>query len=331
MLIDFREDRKFGFQLSDTGYICISEKVLSGGMKDYAQPRASVGVDRDLNSFSFIEHSPEVFRKLRGSVGLDDPSYLNSVTQRSLCEMRSTGKSGALFYSSYDSKLLFKSVKGDEFAFLRSILEDYYSYMMKSASSLLTLFLGLYTIQMGISAPIHFVVMDNVFPNERGVPLSERYDLKGSTLGRSATAKEKALPGVILKDIDMRNRALLRLGTMYSYFFDQVDKDSEFLESHNIMDYSLLVGIAKDQSNIQSQIPLRSKSLFRLCESGTPSPTGEVYYFGIIDILQQYNLRKKLEHSLKSMAVGCPEELSCIDPPRYSCRFNRFLKSIIVV
>ncbi len=75
--------------------------------------------------------------------------------------------------------------------------------MIRSPSSLLTLFLGLYTLQMGASPPIHFVVMDNVFPDERLVPLAERYDLKGSTLGRSATAKEKALPGVILKDIDM--------------------------------------------------------------------------------------------------------------------------------
>ncbi len=118
---------------------------------------------------------------------------------------------------------------------------------------------------------------------------------------------------------------------MHDYFFEQVGKDSEFLESHNIMDYSLLVGISRDQrGTIPNQTPLKSKSLFRLVEGGTPSRTGEVYYFGIIDILQQYNLRKKLEHSLKSMAVDCPEELSCIDPPRYSCRFNKFLRTVVV-
>lgn len=34
---------------------------------------------------------------------------------------------------------------------------------------------------------------------------------------------------------------------------------------------------------------------------GAPDPQGEIYYMAIIDILQPYSTRKKLEHSLKSI------------------------------
>nr|CAD1833458.1 unnamed protein product [Ananas comosus var. bracteatus] len=56
--------------------------------------------------------------------------------------------------------------------------------------------------------------------------------------------------------------------------------------------------------------------------------TGEFYdvvlYFGIIDILQDYDISKKLEHAYKSIQYD-PTSISAVDPKQYSKRFRDFI------
>ncbi|KAG2318337.1 hypothetical protein Bca52824_011550 [Brassica carinata] len=60
-------------------------------------------------------------------------------------------------------------------------------------------------------------------------------------------------------------------------------------------------------------------------------PTGEFYdvilYFGVIDILQDYDISKKLEHAYKSMQYD-PTSISAVDPKQYSRRFKDFIFKI---
>lgn len=51
-----------------------------------------------------------------------------------------------------------------------------------------------------------------------------------------------------------------------------------------------------------------------------------VLYMGIIDILQEYNLRKKLEHAYKSMQFD-PVTISVVEPKLYAQRFINFLET----
>ncbi|URD72482.1 PIPKc [Musa troglodytarum] len=57
-------------------------------------------------------------------------------------------------------------------------------------------------------------------------------------------------------------------------------------------------------------------------------PTGEFYdivlIFGIIDILQDYDISKKLEHAYKSFQFD-PASISAVDPKQYSRRFRDFI------
>ncbi|KAL3516392.1 hypothetical protein ACH5RR_023294 [Cinchona calisaya] len=59
-------------------------------------------------------------------------------------------------------------------------------------------------------------------------------------------------------------------------------------------------------------------------------PTGEFYdiviFFGIIDILQDYDISKKLEHAYKSIQYD-PTSISAVDPRQYSRRFRDFVFS----
>ncbi|XP_024016980.1 phosphatidylinositol 4-phosphate 5-kinase 4 isoform X2 [Morus notabilis] len=60
-------------------------------------------------------------------------------------------------------------------------------------------------------------------------------------------------------------------------------------------------------------------------------PSGECYevimFFGIIDILQDYDISKKLEHAYKSIQYD-PTSISAVDPKQYSKRFRDFILKI---
>ncbi|KAG6677124.1 hypothetical protein I3842_14G009900 [Carya illinoinensis] len=62
-------------------------------------------------------------------------------------------------------------------------------------------------------------------------------------------------------------------------------------------------------------------------------PTGELYeitlYFGIIDILQDYDITKKLEHAYKSFQYDATS-ISAVDPKQYSKRFRDFIFRIFL-
>ncbi|KAG6427938.1 hypothetical protein SASPL_112186 [Salvia splendens] len=57
-------------------------------------------------------------------------------------------------------------------------------------------------------------------------------------------------------------------------------------------------------------------------------PTGEYYdvvlFFGIIDILQDYDITKKLEHAYKSIQYD-PNSISAVDPKQYARRFRDYM------
>ncbi|KAL3534620.1 hypothetical protein ACH5RR_003081 [Cinchona calisaya] len=62
-------------------------------------------------------------------------------------------------------------------------------------------------------------------------------------------------------------------------------------------------------------------------------PTGEYYdvimFFAIIDILQDYDITKKLEHAYKSIQYD-PNSISAVDPKQYSRRFRDYIFKVFV-
>lgn len=111
-----------------------------------------------------------------------------------------------------------------------------------------------------------FVVMNAVFPPEASQFISERYDLKGSTVGREVGAEERAKKGTnaVLKDLDLiRDTELERSERGYhrrddgpgvglnigeyakAALLSQLQEDVKLLVECQVMDYSLLVGVAQ--------------------------------------------------------------------------------------
>ncbi|OEH78100.1 phosphatidylinositol-4-phosphate 5- phosphatidylinositol-4-phosphate 5-kinase [Cyclospora cayetanensis] len=216
----------------------------------------------------FTDYAPMVFRRLREMFKIDKTMYIHSIgpeqvvsnlllgSLASLSELVSEGKSGALFYYTADGKFIIKTVSRESARGLRRLLPDYLEHFVKNPESLLSRFLGLHAVkhtfprQGRLSSAAnrmrhktYFLVMENLFHTP--VPIHRRYDLKGSTYKRSLALDNRADPTAALKDNDLeREGEKIDIGPeRAARLVDLLRRDSKFLMSHSLMDYSLLVGI----------------------------------------------------------------------------------------
>ncbi|KAF5357119.1 hypothetical protein D9756_006799 [Leucocoprinus leucothites] len=186
--------------------------------------------------FKFKDYAPWVFRTLREDIfRLDPADYLLSLTAKYiLSELGSPGKSGSFFYFSRDYRFIIKTIRHSEHKFLLSTLKQYYDHVKNNPHTLLSRFYGLHRVKLPRGKKIHFVIMNNLFPPHKDI--HETYDLKGSTVGREypeAKAEKNPRAGKTL-ELGPEKRALLA---------EQLRRDTEYLKSVDVMDYSLLVGV----------------------------------------------------------------------------------------
>jgi len=127
------------------------------------------------------------------------------------------------------------------------------------------------------------------------------------------------------------------------------------------MDYSMLLCIHDVQKPVPTPLPSyaranlrrQRKTKLRDYDGGIRAtddkntPLSEVYYLGVIDIMQPFNWRKQVESSLKGFLDNPDvrfrlfhltflhkpqtqnqnqlQEISCVEPGKYSKRFQAFL------
>lgn len=75
-------------------------------------------------------------------------------------------------------------------------------------------------------------------------------------------------------------------------------------------------------------MPARAEKITGIQEVETLHVTYDVVlYLGIIDILQEYNMSKKIEHAYKSLQFDSLS-ISAVDPTFYSKRFLEFIQKV---
>ncbi|KAG7278191.1 hypothetical protein CRUP_002153 [Coryphaenoides rupestris] len=160
-----------------------------------------------------------------------------------LIELSNSGASGSVFYVSSDDEFIIKTVQHKEAEFLQKLLPGYFMNLNQNKRTLLPKFYGLYCIQAG-GKNIRLVVMNNLLPC--AVRMHLKYDLKGSTYKRRASAKERDKASPTYKDLDFKldlTDGLLLEADNYSALCKTIQRDCLLLQSFKIMDYSLLVGV----------------------------------------------------------------------------------------
>jgi hypothetical protein len=278
--------------------------------------------------------APNEFKIIRCLLKVEDEQLIRSIClSGKLSGGYSSGKSGSLMFVSPDKKFVLKAISAPELKVLQEdFLKEYVRHISQYPNTLLPRFFGAFRITTP-NDTYRFIIMNNVFSPENRVDVI--YDLKGSRLGRAATMDEKKSNRVIVqKDLDFEEnrRSLLLDRTTQLCFELQLETDAHFLEKLNVMDYSLLVGIHFISPLTSSELTSTSdESVFRRecwgVRSRLPdgSPLLEIYYLGIIDVLQQFNFTKAVESSVKSLAYD-KQEISSVNAAMYSRRFVDFIK-----
>ncbi|XP_003243678.1 phosphatidylinositol 5-phosphate 4-kinase type-2 alpha isoform X1 [Acyrthosiphon pisum] len=154
-----------------------------------------------------------------------------------------TGKSNAGFYYSYDKLFIIKTLTSEEVERMHSFLKHYHPYVVeRHGKTLLPQYLGMY--RLTVDGDEHYVVaMRNVFSNH--LATHKKFDLKGSTVDREASDKEKEKDLPTYKDNDfVKERTKIYIGDeAKDKLLETLGADVDFLTGLHLMDYSLLLGI----------------------------------------------------------------------------------------
>ncbi len=329
--------------------------------------------------FILKEFAGIIFNNIRLYLGYDKDDFIASISPQDFItelmisnqtifeELCSTGKSGSLFYYTRDGKFIVKTIKKDEYKFIKQILPDYFRHLKTYPLSLLPKFLGCYVLTRKVKKKrdkIYFIVMINVFATSKHIHI--RYDLKGSRVGRRVLTGKRdaeimAKGDLALKDLDLEKRKeKMYIGEKNDILLKQIKNDADFLCKIQANDYSLLLGIhyinkekknkkfsstniIHNKTNIEDSILKESSLSDKSCDSrqeklkalidfedgGIISETGnEVYFVGIIDILTKYNWKKKCEHFVK-MVRYCSNNMSCTPPDMYRDRFVNYMNKVV--
>jgi len=134
--------------------------------------------------------APDVFARIRDLFGISPAQFFFSLS-RTTKERFSEGASGAFMCFSHDMKFVIKTMEKDEADVLQRILPFYLQHLRDNPESLIIKFLACMSLRL-YSQTMYFVVMENIFPTR--ATIHERFDLKGSWVGRSAS---KGTPGTL--------------------------------------------------------------------------------------------------------------------------------------
>ncbi|CAL1278569.1 unnamed protein product [Larinioides sclopetarius] len=314
------------------------------------------GPNSATRNFTFCVHAPIAFQFFRDLFGISTECFRNSICKEPFCQLDGYSQSGSM-YTSYDDRFLLKICQKKEAAFLEKLFSGYFSNVTKHPKTLLPKFFGLYGYKEG-NIHVHFLIMNNLVPIF--VNLHEKYDLKGSTYSKRKSEKfqktkpstenqENLGPLITLKDLDFLQRwpdGLYLKQKFYSLLMQAVERDCKILQSYEIMDYSLLVGIhvpgniywsyCEDHSStevykiskLEAARVRKIKNLIGPFEARTSKGCRIHLYLGIIDILQSYTVIKKCEHFFKFLLYPS-NTMSVVKPDMYAERFKNFLKQSV--
>lgn len=220
--------------------------LIPDDFKAYSKVRVSnhfFNKDVMPSHFRIKDYCPNVFRNLREQFGVDQGEYLSSLTSQELELESSQSSSSSRLFISYDKQFVIKVIDSDAVAEIHSILPKYHGYVVEQrGKTLLPQYLGLYRVSVDVSHT-YMLVMRNIFGGKYSI--HKKYDLKGSTVQRQASEKEKSKELPTLKDNDFleENYKLMLPADAKAQLLSLLKSDTEFLTKMHLMDYSLLVGI----------------------------------------------------------------------------------------
>ena len=310
------------------------QKVNDKSMYEVHQPNF---VCRDLFSENFTE--------IRKNFKLSDTTFYSITGLQKgrkesdyyvISSKDASGKSVSFFLLSPDQRIIFKLCTNADMKSINNIVGKYQNYVKDCIDetgknrTLLPRFLGIYSLEFEDSNIPDVVLMaqKNFFAATHKI--HKKYDLKGSTHNRFASKKERAKKSPCFKDLDWldaNERLRFPSDRQKEDIKAQINKDSLFLSSNNLIDYSLLVGVHNCDTT-KPQLYLNKKDVF-VSTIAPKSEDGTIKYYGIVDILTPYT-KRKIAETIFTGTLMCGRDVSCQPPSTYQKRFVKFFSEQIL-
>ncbi|GAB4840916.1 hypothetical protein Ancab_021676 [Ancistrocladus abbreviatus] len=240
--------------------------------------------------FKWKDYCLVVFRHLRELFGIDLADYMLAVCGNdALREFSSPGKSGSFFYLTQDDWFMIKTVKKLE------VKRSWFQELTRQ-----------------VDRDCEFLEVERIMDYSLLIGLHFRDDYPSDEMGLSHP--QHIMVGIPLEDITyIEQSRRMQIGSWKDEQVSRIEFDQQ-------------AGMKGSNGT-----PLNGTPRSGGAGAGGITVTGEVFdvvlYFGIIDILQDYDISKKLEHAYKSLQVD-PASLSSVDPKLYSKRFRDFMHRI---
>ncbi|CAF1161683.1 unnamed protein product [Adineta ricciae] len=313
--------------------------------------------------FTIRSYAPVAFRHFRELFNIKPDEFLYSIC-KPLRELKNPGASGSLFYLTSDDEFILKTVQKKEAEFLKCLLPGYYMNVTQNPRTLLPKFFGLYCYQgenKNIRITVmNNLIPSHVQMHEKYDLKGSTYKRRAN----SAERRKESPTWKDLDFMERHPDGLLLDTETFNALAKTVQRDCRVLESFRIMDYSFLIGVHQvdaaaesggdrtmlnpvctpgEQTSVQPKRMMYSTPMDTIQvefdehnkpddhlvkTGGIPARTASgqrlLLYVGIIDILQSYHIRKKLEHTFKSVLTD-GTQISVTNPSFYSERFQKFL------
>ncbi|KAL3641353.1 hypothetical protein CASFOL_016321 [Castilleja foliolosa] len=279
------------------------ESLVSYGA---SHPEVSMGTGKHAGTrkYSVVCVCANQFRELRDRCCRSEVDYIASLSRCRNWDAKG-GKSKSFFAKTLDDRFIIKEIKRTEFDSFMKFAANYFEYMNQcyelGNQTCLAKILGIYQVVIraknGKEARHDLLVMENL---SFGRQIAKQYDLKGALHARLTTAgsdDDVLLDQNFVNDMNISPLYVSRKSKRNLQ--RAVYNDTNFLNSINVMDYSLLVGVDTQRREL-------------VC--------------GIIDYLRQYTWDKQLENWVKSSLVVPKNQLpTIISPKEYKKRFRKFI------
>lgn len=238
---------------------------------------------------------------------------------RSLCRCKKWGaqggKSNVFFAKTLDDRFIIKQVTKTELESFIKFAPAYFKYLSDSLSTgsptCLAKVLGIYQVTTknakgGKEVRMDLMVMENLL---FGRNITRLYDLKGSS--RSRYNADSSGSNKVLLDqnlLEAMPTSPIFVGNKAKRLLERaVWNDTSFLQSIDVMDYSLLVGVDEERHEL---------------------------VLGIIDFMRQYTWDKHLETWVKASGIlggGKNTSPTVISPMQYKKRFRKAMSTYFLM
>mmetsp|Transcript_28939 Transcript_28939/g.51715 ORF Transcript_28939/g.51715 Transcript_28939/m.51715 type:complete len:463 (+) Transcript_28939:426-1814(+) len=276
-----------------------------------------------------IEYSAETFEQIREKEGFTAFDFIEALDPAKNIRMinaiagKKGGNSGAFLFCTHDRRLMLKTIHSTEKILLLNEFLPAYTQRILSGSSLLVRIFGIFMLCVG-SYSINLLVMQNI--NYLSEETNLKFDLKGSKYKRTAAISEgMSVSSKVLKDTDfnLMGCRLLLSKQDADKILEVLSNDLSALASFGLMDYSLSLAECSGNSSAAS------KSIYYVRKVGSDY---EYYMMAIIDFMQTFDTRKRIESWFKQYVRRVRvEDLSAVEPKLYAERFLRYIENIVLI